>query len=230
MSLRSIVLLSSGLDSTVNFCKALRETEVVLSLTFDYGQKSAKREMAQAKKISEKFGVACRAIHLDWLKEITKTSLVDPGVKIPHLALSDLDDREITQKSAAAVWVPNRNGVFIHIAAAIAEAMTAGLIVVGFNAEEAEMFPDNSQEFIDRINRSLEFSTLTKPKVICYTASLNKREIVQLGRELNAPFDLMWSCYEGGGEMCGKCESCLRFVRAIFDGEGTEDRTRSVNI
>lgn len=215
MSLRSIVLLSSGLDSTVNFCKALRETEVVLSLTFDYGQKSAKREMAQAKKISEKFGVACRVIQLDWLKGITQTSLVDPDINVPHLALSDLDDREITLKSAAAVWVPNRNGVFIHIAAAIAEAMGAELIVVGFNAEEAKTFPDNSHEFIDRVNRSLEFSTLTKPKVICYTASLNKREIVQLGRELNAPFELMWSCYEAGEEMCKRCESCLRFVRAI---------------
>lgn len=214
MSLRSIVLLSSGLDSTVNFCKALRETEVILSLTFDYGQKSAQREMAQAKKISEKFGVAFRAIHLDWLKEMTKTSLVNRSLDIPKLSLHQLDDAEITQKSAAAVWVPNRNGVFIHIAAAIAEAMTTGLIVVGFNAEEAETFPDNSSEFIDRVNRSLELSTLSKPKVICYTASLNKKEIVQLGRELNAPFELMWSCYEAGEEMCGKCESCLRFVRA----------------
>ncbi|MEK7791253.1 MAG: 7-cyano-7-deazaguanine synthase, partial [Deltaproteobacteria bacterium] len=57
MSLRSVVLLSSGLDSTVNFCKALRETEVVLSLTFDYGQRSAVSEISAAAKISEKYGI-----------------------------------------------------------------------------------------------------------------------------------------------------------------------------
>ncbi len=215
MSLRSVVLLSSGLDSTVNFCKALRETEVVLSLTFDYGQRSSVSEISNASKISEKYGINHRVIRLDWLKEITQTSLVNRSLDIPKLSPSHLDNPEITQKSAAEVWVPNRNGVFVHIAAAIAEAMGVGLIVVGFNAEEAKTFPDNSQEFIDRVTRSLEFSTLAKPKVICYTASLNKKEIVQLGRELNAPFELMWSCYESGEKVCGKCESCLRFERAV---------------
>ncbi|MEK7790583.1 MAG: 7-cyano-7-deazaguanine synthase, partial [Deltaproteobacteria bacterium] len=164
-----------------------------------------------------KYGINHRIIRLDWLKEMTLTSLVNRSLDIPKLSPAHLDNREITLKSAAEVWVPNRNGVFIHIAAAIAEVMRVEFIVVGFNAEEAKTFPDNSQEFIDRVNQSLEFSTLTKPKVICYTASFNKKEIVQLGRELNAPFELMWSCYEAGEKMCGKCESCLRFMRAISD-------------
>lgn len=215
MPLKSIVLLSSGLDSTVNFCKALRETEILLSLTFDYGQRAAKNEISRAQKICEKYGVAHRTIKLDWLKEITGTSLVNRESELPRLSKEELDHAATTQKSAAAVWVPNRNGVFIHIAAAMAEAMDAQVIVVGFNAEEAVTFSDNSAEFIDRINLSLEYSTRSKPKVICYTKDLNKREIVQLGRELNAPFESMWSCYESGEEMCGQCESCLRFERAM---------------
>lgn len=216
MSLKkSIVLLSSGLDSTVNFCKALKETEIVLSLTFDYGQRAAKNEISHAKRICEKYVVSHRAIELDWLGEITKTSLVNRESELPRLSKEELNEAGATQKSAAAVWVPNRNGVFIHIAAAMAEATGAEFIVVGFNAEEAVTFPDNSAEFIERINLGLEYSTRSKPRVICYTKDLNKREIVQLGRELNAPFEWMWSCYESGKEMCRQCESCLRFERAM---------------
>ncbi len=213
--MKSIVLLSSGLDSTVNFCKALRQTQVVKALTFDYGQRAAQKEIEYSQKICARYSVAHEVIQLEWLSRMTKTALVDKTQALPHLETSDLDDTTKTNLSAAQVWVPNRNGVFINSAASFAESLDAQAVVVGFNAEEAVTFPDNSGEFIEKINQSLGYSTLNHVKVLCYTQDLHKKQIVALGKELKAPFDLMWSCYESGNEPCRKCESCKRFYRAI---------------
>jgi len=125
----------------------------------------------------------------------------------------------VTEKSAKSVWVPNRNGILINAAAAYAEKLGAHRVVVGFNVEEASTFPDNSEEFLKRATRSLEYSTSNQVEVYCYTTSLNKRQIV---RELRAlprkfPFELLWSCYEGGETPCGRCESCQRQARAFED-------------
>ncbi len=213
--MKSIVLLSSGLDSTVNLCKALREGDVIKALTFDYGQRSAKNEISSAQKICNLYKISHEVIELPWLKQITKTSLVNSKLSLPILKETELDDMTKTLDSATKVWVPNRNGVFVNIAASFAESLDADAIIVGFNAEEAVTFLDNSSEYVERVNRSLEFSTLKKAKVVSFTQDLRKDAIVRLGKELNAPFDLMWSCYESGKEMCKQCESCKRFLRAM---------------
>jgi 7-cyano-7-deazaguanine synthase len=113
--------------------------------------------------------------------------------------------------------VPNRNGVFINAGAAIAERLGATRVVVGFNREEAMTFPDNSAEFLKRSTQSLELSTANHVAVFCYTTDLDKTEIVaRLRREdPRFPFHWVWSCYHGGPERCGRCESCRRFDRAV---------------
>ena len=217
MSLKkSIVLLSGGLDSTVNFYKASIETEVILALTFNYGQRAAAREIEASYKIAHTKGIKHQVIELNWLAEITETALVNYEKEIPKLRVDELDDTFGAAKtSAEAVWVPNRNGIFINIAAAFAESFEARCIVTGFNIEEGATFPDNSPAFVDTVNKCLKFSTLYKPEVISYTSKLNKKEIALLGKKLNIPFNLIWSCYFGGAEMCGECESCLRLNRAM---------------
>lgn len=215
---KSIVLLSGGLDSTVAFKKAIDMGEVALTLTFDYGQRAAAREAEAAAKMSARFNVEHRLIDLPWLKEITKTALVCKNEKIPELSADELDGAGgKTTESAKSVWVPNRNGVFINIAAAYAESLGADIIVTGFNIEEAATFPDNSPEFIAATNGALSFSTLNKVQLISPTSSLNKTEIVALGQDIDAPLDLLWSCYRGGEQMCGACESCMRLKRALED-------------
>ncbi|MBE0466956.1 MAG: 7-cyano-7-deazaguanine synthase, partial [Candidatus Desulforudis sp.] len=126
----------------------------------------------------------------------------------------DLDDTEWCADSARRVWVPNRNGLLINVAACFAEALGCSRIVVGFNREEARTFPDNSRHFVDAVNHSLTYSTLTEVRVVCYTQFLDKAEIVSLGRRLGVPWSLVWSCYRDGEQACGKCESCRRLERA----------------
>ncbi len=219
-TVKSIVLLSGGLDSTVALKKSVDTSDVVLCLTFDYGQRAAARETAAAARMSARYNVEHKLIELPWLKEITKTALVCIDEEIPELSTDELDGAGgKTKESAKIVWVPNRNGVFINIAASFCEALGAELIITGFNMEEAATFPDNSPEFIEAINSSLGYSTLNRVKLLSPTSSLNKEEIVRLGMEIGAPLELLWSCYEGGEKMCGACESCMRLKRALKEAD-----------
>ena len=218
---KSIILLSGGLDSTVAFKKALDETDLVLAITFDYGQRAAEKERTSSSSICSRYGVRHEVVELSWLTAITTTALVDRKQSLPGLESAQLDgEGGATYESARKVWVPNRNGVFINIAAAYAESLGADIVVTGFNIEEAATFPDNSPQFIAAINGALSFSTLNKVQLISPTSGLNKAEIVALGQEINAPLDLLWSCYEGGERMCGLCESCMRLKRALEDRGG----------
>ncbi len=215
MKLRSVVLLSSGLDSTVNLYEAKQVSEVALTITFDYGQRAAEREIESAAKISAKLSVPHKVLKLDWFKDFTQTSLVNRSADIPTSANVQIDDLEQSNVTAKAVWVPNRNGIFLNIAAAFAEGLKADWIVPGFNAEEAATFPDNSQGYLEAATKAFSFSTSNQVQVRCFTTQMTKTQIVARGRELKVDFDSIWPCYFGEAKPCGQCESCQRFVRAL---------------
>lgn len=213
---KAIGLLSGGLDSSVSLALAKKKgLSIRFALTFDYGQKSLLQEINASRTICDFLKVPQRIIRLDWVKEMIRESpLIKGGRNLPSLKPSDLNKRNVMKNSARAVWVPNRNGVFINIAAAFAESMKVNFIVTGFNREEAATFPDNSPDFIKAINQSLKWGTLNKVKVISFTINMNKIDIFQTGRELGLPLEKTWSCYEGSNLPCGRCESCLRRKRA----------------
>jgi 7-cyano-7-deazaguanine synthase len=213
--LKSIVLLSGGLDSAVSLALALRETEVAFCLTFDYGQRSAQKEKSSAAALAAHYNVEHRVLELEFLKDITNTALVKADRDIPEPDFCDLENYIKTKVTAESVWVPNRNGLFINIAAAFAESFGCNLIVTGFNREEAATFPDNSAEFVCAANNALSYSTLNKVKLVSYTQALDKIEIVKTAMELGLPFKYIWSCYRGEEKMCGRCESCRRLGRAV---------------
>ncbi len=215
MSEKKIVLLSGGLDSVVSFKKSYDSGGIVLLLTFDYGQMSAEREIEAAASVARRYGISHEIVNLPWLKKITKTALVSQSLVLPELKEKELDDFDKAAESAKAVWVPNRNGIFVNIAASYCESLGVRTIVTGFNAEEASTFPDNSVSFIDAVNGSLFYSTLNKTRVAAPLSGLDKKGIVRLGVEIGAPLDLVWSCYRGGRRMCGRCEACKRLKRGF---------------
>jgi 7-cyano-7-deazaguanine synthase len=204
--MKAVALLSGGLDSTVAF--ALRARQTVLALTVDYGQRSARREIAAARRTAARYRVPHRVLRLPWLGG---GALVDRSRRLPS---PDLERPAETRASAAAVWVPNRNGVFIAAAAALAERMGASRVVVGFNREEAATFPDNSAAFLAASNRALDFSTQRRVRVESPTLRWDKARIVREARRREIPLDSLWPCYEGGRTWCRRCESCLRSLRA----------------
>lgn len=215
----SVVLLSGGLDSAVSLTQALREGEVKLCLTFDYGQRARFKEINAAGEIAGFYKLKHRVIPLPFLREITNTSLVNLDTDIPEPGEEDFDRPEIMAGTARSVWVPNRNGIFINIAASFAESLDCGRVVTGFNAEEAETFPDNSREFILASNQALSYSTMNKVRVLSYTQMLDKVEIIKLARRLGTPLEYVWPCYYGGEKLCGRCESCKRYLRAVKAAE-----------
>ena len=212
--MKSVILLSAGLDSSVAFKHAYDRCSEVLALTFDYGQRAAANEIKRAIRICSEFDVPHEVIELPWIGRFGG-ALTDSSA-LPLLAEHELDSVSAVD-SAKRVWVPARNLLFLSIAAGYAEDRGYDLLTVGFDAEEAATFPDNTHEFVERFNRTLEYGTLNHPEIDAPLIHLDKAGIVSLGIAIDAPLALSWSCYESGDLPCGVCESCLRRARAFAE-------------
>ena len=136
--------------------------------------------------------------------------------KIPIGNQVQIDSLAMSEQTAKSVWVPNRNGIFLNIAAGFAEALECDVIVPGFNLEEAATFPDNTAAFLNASTAAFQFSTSNHVQANCFTTDKNKSEIAQLGKELQLPFELIWPCYQNLDHWCGECESCQRSRRALL--------------
>lgn len=209
MNTKSIILLSGGLDSLVSLGLKKEELNVELAITFNYGQKSAQKEINASEKICNYYGIKHEVINLDWLKRITQTTLV-ADKEVP--TGKELENPE---NSAKSVWVPNRNGLFLNIAGSFADSLGYNYILIGANKEEGQTFPDNTQEFINSVNAEFQYSTMAKPKVIAPLINYNKNDIVMLALKNKIPLELTMSCYNGGDKHCGICESCTRLKHAL---------------
>ncbi len=203
---RAIVLLSGGLDSVVSLAKARQEMEVRLALFFDYGQRALERERAAASEVASHYGTPLLECDIRWLGPLAPVGMRE-GISG--------ESEEARLDTLEAVWVPNRNGVFLNIAAAYAENLSCDAIVAGFNREEALEFPDNSRAYVNRVNACLRLSTRNGVQVVTFTQSMTKRGILLLGSELKAPLWAIWSCYGGGLRMCGSCASCRKLRSAL---------------
>lgn len=217
---KAISVLSGGLDCTVATSVFAKDHEIH-AITFNYGQKAFKRELQAAREICDKMNWTHEVIDLPWLAQISNSSL-NTSEEIPELSEEDLDNIEKSSQSASSVWVPARNMVFTSIAVSYAESIGAEKIIVGWDAEEAATFPDNSKEFLEAFNELIEVGSPEKIRIEAPAIDLNKEEIVELGLKVGAPIELSYSCYKGDDKHCGVCESCMRRKRA-FKSLGVED-------
>jgi len=214
---KAVLLLSGGLDSVANLyaAKADPKIQVILSITFDYAQKAREREIRVARYHCKKLSVPYKVIRTSLFSRNSDSALTSVEKLIPQDdTVVNLSNLKKSQESARSVWVPNRNGVFLNIAAFFAESMDAELVLIGFNKEEARTFPDNSEPFLEAANQFFSFSTHNQVKVKSYTLRLEKSEIV---KQFGSQFDLesIWPCYQNGDRWCGKCESCKRYHLAL---------------
>ena len=205
-----IILLSGGLDSLVALDYAINRLNynVKMALTFDYGQKAFLKENESSKKISDYYKVEHKTIKLDWLKEITNTALVSDN-KIPN-------NKFETKESAKSVWVPNRNALFLNIAAAYCDSYGFEYIIYGANKDEGKNVPDNTEVFRAQLSKTFESSTMVKPKILAPLINYSKDDIVRIAIEDSVPLELVNSCYNSGGVHCGECESCHYLKKALL--------------
>ena len=211
---KSIILLSGGLDSAVALGAYKNKYNIEFSLTFDYGQKTAKAEIEASKNFAKHYNIKHEVIELDWLKKITKTALVsDKEIPVENLG---------TENSAKMVWIPNRNGLFLNIAASYADVFSYDYIIFGANKDEGNTFPDNTETFRADITKVFESSTLTKPKVAAPLINCSKSDIVKIAIQNHVPLEYVRSCYKSNDEHCGKCESC-RYLKDALTENNAKD-------
>lgn len=229
---KAVVLFSGGVDSTACLYWAKKNYDGVIMLTINYGSNEEKVTNKVAEFFSKELNIPLKIIHLDFLEEFSKlrgTTLV--GGEIPKVTAKDLENIEKAQETAKSVWVPARNVVLISVAASLLDALGGGDIIVGFNAEEGATFPDNTPEFVEKMNEMLKYGTLSDVKVVAPLINLDKRDIAKLLKELNAKYEYSNSCYiprgfteDGKPIHCGECESCVRRHRGLIEAIG-EDKT-----
>ncbi|MBX2986675.1 MAG: 7-cyano-7-deazaguanine synthase QueC [Bdellovibrionaceae bacterium] len=216
MKVSAVVLLSAGLDSTTNLYAA-RDAgwDVRLALTLDYGQRAARREVAASQSLAARLNIPHRVLELPFFRDIGQSSLLDRTREVPVGDEVSMDDHGRSLETAKSVWVPNRNGILLNIAAGYAEALGAQVVVPGFNAEEGATFPDNTPAFMKALDGSFAYSTSNHVRVGCFTQDLDKPAIAVWARDLGVDFSWLWPCYFDGARPCGRCESCQRDKRAF---------------
>lgn len=200
-----IILLSGGIDSLVSLDIARKDINIKYALTFDYGQKAVREEIAASKKIAKLYKIEHKTIKLPFLKEIINNALTNKE----NNKLNDFK----------SIWIANRNGLFLNIAACFCDKHKLDYIIFGANKEEAVDFPDNSKEFIKAADNFLKYSTLKQPKVIAPCVKFDKISIINYAIDNNLPLKLIKSCYDSiqntGKKHCGKCMSCKLLAQAI---------------
>lgn len=227
MPQRSVVLLSTGLDSTVNFYMALQDGGVEAAITVDYGQIAAPKEIYLAKELASRCGVKHIVIDLPWMRGLSPLS---NGRVLGEFYPSWLGDDVRSETASDKVWVPNRNGVLTNIGASVAETLQTRRVVFGANWDEGRRFSDNRQEFAAATNWVWLLSTRNHTELHSYTFSWGKKRIFQKALELGIDLNLVWPCYHAGVKLCGRCLSCVQFWNAGKDFEQERLRTLFTHI
>jgi 7-cyano-7-deazaguanine synthase len=223
-----VVLLSGGLDSTTCLSWALREGFRPVALSLDYGQRQ-RVELARARVIATRLGVEHRVLAVD-LAALGGSALTTDELAVPK-------DRELEAEPEAGeipiTYVPARNTVLLSLALGLAEVSGARHIVIGANAIDYSGYPDCRPEFLQAFAALANLATRAgvegaRFEVLAPLLELSKGGIVQLAREVNAPLELTWSCYDPQGEdaqtqvACGRCDACQLRLRG-FAAAGDAD-------
>ena len=212
----AIILASGGMDSCVTTAIAKIDHRLAM-LHVGYGQRTESRELRAFNALADFYQAEHRLVcRLDHLKQIGGSSLTDAKLAVE---LANLERQDIPSS-----YVPFRNAHFISIAVSWGEVLGARKIFVGAVAEDSSGYPDCRPEYYAAFNRVIAAGTKpeTQLEIVTPVILMRKSEIVRRGRELGAPFELTWSCYQGQDVACGVCDSCALRLRA-FEEAGMED-------
>jgi len=212
----AVVLASGGMDSCVTTAIAQLECRLAM-LHVAYGQRTEARELQAFHALADFYRAEHRLVcRLDHLKQIGGSSLTDAALAVER---ANLERKEIPSS-----YVPFRNAHFLSIAVSWGEVLGARKIFIGAVAEDSSGYPDCRPEYYAAFNRVIAAGTKpdTQLEIVTPVIHLRKSEIVRRGRELGAPFELTWSCYQGESLACGVCDSCALRLRA-FEEAGIED-------
>jgi 7-cyano-7-deazaguanine synthase len=211
---RAVLCLSGGMDSCVCAALAARDYDVY-AVHFSYGQRTEARELKSAQEIARLVGVR-ELLHLkiDLFRRIGGSALTDPGIAVPDAPANEA----AIGGEIPVTYVPFRNAHFLSAAVSWAEVLGARTIFIGAVEQDSSGYPDCRPAYYESFQQLIRTGTKEGDiKVATPLIHMRKREIVALGLELNAPFNLTWSCYSGAEEACGECDSCVLRLRAFHE-------------
>ncbi|MEE1212382.1 MAG: 7-cyano-7-deazaguanine synthase QueC [Treponema sp.] len=224
---KAVVLSSGGLDSTTCMALAVRDygKKNVVSVSIFYGQKH-KKELECARAVSRYYDIPHYEFDLSSIMAYSNCSLLEGSTQqIEHKSYSEQVEKNADGR--VNTYVPFRNGLMLSVCASLAQGLFEDEecdIIIGVHSDDAagNAYADCSVEFVDTMSRGISIGTYGKVKVLAPFYKNNKAGIVKKGLELGAPYNLTWSCYEGGDRPCGECGTC-RDRAAAFAANGAED-------
>jgi 7-cyano-7-deazaguanine synthase len=203
------------MDSCVCTALASRDFDAAV-VHISYGQRTEDRERRAFIAICDRLGIRDRLIvRNDALRAIGGSALTDTKIPVPE---SHAIGRDIP-----VTYVPFRNAHFLAVAVSWAEVLGAEKVYIGAVEQDGSGYPDCRPEYYQAFNQVVKAGTKDgRIQILTPLIGMRKFEIVRLGLELGAPFDLTWSCYTKEDRACGVCDSCVLRLRA-FREAGTAD-------
>lgn len=222
---KALVLCSGGVDSTTLLARAVAKygAENVYALSISYGQKHA-REIEAARAVAAHYGAQQRFLDLGAIFADSSCSLLSHSDAALPTGTYAEQQAEGGQGEPVSTYVPFRNGLFLSSAASMALSLGCGAVYYGAHHDDAagNAYPDCSEEFVEAMNRAIVEGTGGELRLEAPFVRLTKADIVREGLALGVPYELTWSCYEGGEVPCGACATCLDRA-AAFAANGVED-------
>ena len=212
----AVCIMSGGMDSTLSAYMKKNDGYKIIGVHFNYDQRTQKKELEAFNKICDKLNVIQRYIlDLDFFKQLGASALTDKNIDVPTGGL---------EEGVPVTYVPFRNGIFLSMAAAIAEKEGASVISIGVVEEDSSGYPDCRFDYIKSMEQSINLGTKdeTNISIDMPLVKLKKSQIVQKALELNVPLELTWSCYKNEDKACGICDSCRLRLRG-FELAGAKD-------
>ena len=223
--MRALVLSSGGVDSTTCLGLAVSQysAENVTALAITYGQKHDK-EVQAARAVAAHYGVELIELDLSLIFQYDTTCslLTGSDTEIPRESYAD--QLKKTDGKPVSTYVPFRNGLFLSSAASIALSKGCEVIYYGAHSDDAagNAYPDCSEAFNKAMNDAIFLGSGNQLHIEAPFVRLTKADVVKIGLELGVPYELTWSCYEGGETPCGVCGTC-RDRAAAFAANGIAD-------
>ncbi|OHD97926.1 MAG: 7-cyano-7-deazaguanine synthase QueC [Sulfurimonas sp. RIFCSPHIGHO2_12_FULL_36_9] len=199
---KAICIMSGGMDSTLSAYMMKKMGYEIVAVHFNYAQRTQIKELSCFHAVCDNLGVINRyVLDLDFFAQIGASALTDKSIEVPTGGL---------EEGVPVTYVPFRNGIFLSIAAAIAEKEGADAISIGVVEEDSSGYPDCREAYIKNMQKSINLGTKDETKIEIYMplVHLNKSQIVKHALELNVPLQHTWSCYKDENKACGVCDSC----------------------
>lgn len=205
--MKVVSIWSGGVDSTTLVWWLRSKGYEVYTLTFDYGQRHRK-EILKVKEMSEKYGIPNIIVDLSNIKDLISNSALTGNLEVPH-AMYDEESQKVT-------FVPNRNMIMLSIAIGYAYNIGAREVYYGAHGGDHAIYPDCRPEFVKALDLAAYLGNYGKVEVKAPFINMTKDQVVKIGLELGVPYELTWSCYEGGERPCLRCGTCLERTEAFL--------------